>query len=449
VSGRLPGIGLLGVGNIGRELFNYYRSAPDDARIIAIARRNARAQAPASIKKLIAPRAEDVISNPDVDVIVELTGDARAGARYLLDAIEQGKHVVTANKSALAGHWREIVAAAGRRNVALGFEATVGGGMPVVRAMQRHCAADSVEAFAGILNGTCNFILGRMKEYVVRHLHDPDIQKRSLPLEEALKEAQRLGYAEPDPTLDLNGSDTKYKIAILANLAFATHIDPDGIFCEGIWQREQRIMPSDFYFLHHPRYLDSKFELKLCGIAELRDGRPTLRVHPALIEKDGEYADLASVDGGYNGLVVRGARLGVQFYKGLGAGPRPTVVSIASDVREIAASVRRGEAGPEPPRLGPALRPGDTRRVESRGFIRSFSPDVKGVYAEKLDILATHRVNVQSVVNVKEFVYGGKRLMPDYIEIDPAPDGAVQAALEDFRRLSTVQDPMYFRLLEL
>jgi homoserine dehydrogenase len=288
-----------------------------------------------------------------------------------------------------------------------------------------------------------------MKEFVVRHLDDPEIQKRSLPLEEALKEAQRLGYAEPDPTLDLNGSDTKYKIAILANLAFATHIDPADIFCEGIWQGEQRIMPSDFYFLHHRRYLDNKYEMKLCGIAELRSGRPTLRVHPTLIESAGGYADLASVDGSYNGLVVRGARLGVQFYKGLGAGPRPTVVSIAGDVREIAASVRRGEAGPEAPRLGPARRPGDTRRGETRGFIRSFSPDVKGVYAKKLDVLAKHKVNVQSVVNVKEFVYGTKRLMPDYIEIDPTPDGAVRAALEDFRRLPSVRDPMYFRLLEL
>jgi homoserine dehydrogenase len=163
VSSRAPGIGLLGVGNIGTELFNYYRTAQEDARIVAIARRNPKAAAPAAIKKLIATDARAVITDPDVEIIVELTGNEKQGARYLLDAIGRGKHVVTANKSALASHWREIVTAAARNNVALGFEATVGGGVPVVRTMQRHCAADDVEAFAGILNGTCNFILGRMK----------------------------------------------------------------------------------------------------------------------------------------------------------------------------------------------------------------------------------------------------------------------------------------------
>ncbi|OGO53226.1 MAG: hypothetical protein A2148_01810, partial [Chloroflexi bacterium RBG_16_68_14] len=376
-------------------------------------------------------------------------------------AIARGKPVVTANKEALAKHWPEIMARARRRGVPVGFEATVGGGMPVVRAMQRHCSGDEIESFAGILNGTCNFILTRMKEYIVRHLEDREIQKRSLPLEEALAQAQRRGYAEPDPSNDLNGSDTKYKVAILANLAFDTFVDPADIYCEGIWEESQRIVPSDLYFLHHPRYLAGKFALKLVGVAERRYGRPTLRVHPALVEEAGPLGDLAAVSENFNGIVIRGRRLQTQFIKGLGAGPQPTTISVASDVREIATGMLRARAaGASAPgeaaladlpaagtRRGAAL--GDVRRVPTRGYLRSFSPDVKGIYARKLEILARHKVNVQSVVNVREFVYGRDRVMPDYIEIDATPDGAVRDVLRAFRRLKNVRDPMYFRILEL
>ena len=447
------GIGMLGIGNIGKETFACLKDAKD-AQVTRIARRRINAPASAAIKKLLTRRAETVISDPSVDIVVELTGDGERGAQYMLDAIDQGKHVVTANKEAIAVRWRDIMSQARKRGVSVGFEATVGGGMPVVRAMQRHNAADEIQSFAGILNGTCNFILGRMKEYVVRHMDDPNIQKRSLPLEDALAEAQKLGYAEPDPTLDINGFDTKFKVAILANLAFDGYFDPNDIYCEGIWDQNQRILASDFYFLHHQRYLGGKYALKLVGVAERNGRRPTLRVHPALIETDGPLADLAAVEQNFNGLTVEGRRLGTQFIKGLGAGPKPTTISVASDIHEIAAAVlsSRGtgcHAGPPVPKARRGGGPGNVDRVQTRGFIRSVSPDVKGIYAKKLDILARHKVNVQSVVNVKEFVYGRDRYMPDYIEIDPAPDGAVREVLKAFRRLGGVRDPMYFRILEL
>ncbi len=447
------GIGLLGIGNIGKEVFSYLRGV-DDIRVLRIARKRVNAPAPGAIKKLVTGRAQTVINDPAIDIIVEITGDAERGAQYILDSIEGGKHTVTANKEAIAVRWREIMALARKQGVSVGFEATVGGGMPVVRAVQRHDANDEVQHFAGILNGTCNFILGRMKEYIVRHMDDPQIQKRSLPLEDALAEAQRLGYAEPDPTMDINGFDTKFKVAILANLAFDSYFDPDDIYCEGIWDLNQRILASDFYFLHHQRYLGGKYALKLVGVAELTGRRPTLRVHPALIETDGPLADLAAVDQNFNGITLEGKRLGTQFIKGLGAGPKPTAISIASDVREIAASVLSSRdtganAGPSVPSARRGGAPGNFDRVKTRGFIRSVSPDVKGIFAKKLDILARHKVNVQSVVNIKEFVYGRDRYMPDYIEIDPAPDGAVRDVLKAFGRLRGVRDPMYFRILEL
>lgn len=426
-------------------MFSYFRRR-DYARVVRVGRRRLRAPAPASLRNLVKP-PQVVIADPAVQIVIELTGDAEHGAAYILEAIAAGKHVVTANKEALARHWREIMSAARRNSVSVGFEATVGGGMPIVRAMQRHVACDEVESFAGILNGTSNFILTRMTEYIARRLDDVAIQRRSLPLEEALAQAQRRGYAEPDPTNDINGFDTKFKVGILANLAFETYFDPTEIYCEGIWDPTQRILASDLYFLQHPRYLDGKYALKLVGVAERRNGRPTLRVHPTLIDKRGELADLAAVDENYNGIVIRGRRLGTQFIKGLGAGPRPTSISVASDVREIATGVLRADGGPPVPAVGRATRPGDVRNVRTRGFIRSVSPDVKGIYAKKLEILARHRVSVQSVVNVKEFVYGGS--MPDYIEIDPSPDGAVREALREFRRLRGVSDPMYFRVLEL
>jgi homoserine dehydrogenase len=450
---RLPrpasriGVGLLGYGNIGSEVFRYLQTARGDARVVRVARRRATGSPPA-VRRLLARSAEEVIADPGAQLIVELTGDGTLGARYILDALARGKHVVTANKEALAKRWPQIMERAKRKGVSLGFEATVGGGMPVVRTMQRHVAADEVEAFAGILNGTCNFILTRMREFILRNMDDPQIQKRSLPLQDALAEAQRLGYAEPDPTKDLNGFDTKFKVAILANLAFATFVDPGAIECEGILQPGQQIMPSDLFFLHHPRYLGGKYELKLAGVAQRLDGRPVLRVHPALLDTAGDLADLAAVSGSYNGLVVRGKRLGTQFIKGLGAGPRPTAISVASDIREIAAAIRAGGALPIPA-AGPPARLGDLRGVRTRGFIRSFSPDVRGIYAKKLEVLAKHNVSVQSVVNVREFVYGRDRVMPDYIEIDYAPDGAVRDVLDAFRRLRGIRDPMYFRVLEL
>ncbi len=446
------GIGLIGIGNIGKEVFSYLRGVKD-IRVLRIARRRVNAPAPAAIKKLVTGRAQTVIDDPAIDIIVEVTGDAERGAQYILDSIDSGKHVVTANKEAIAVRWREIMALARKRGVSVGFEATVGGGMPVVRAVQRHDANDDVRNFAGILNGTSNFILGRMKEYIVRHMDDPQIQKRSLPLEDALAEAQRLGYAEPDPTMDINGFDTKFKVAILANLAFDSYFDPNAIYCEGIWDSDQRILASDFYFLHHQRYLGGKYALKLVGVAERTGRRPTLRVHPALIETGGPLADLAAVDQNFNGITLEGKRLGSQFIKGLGAGPKPTAISVASDVREIASSVLRSgdgaNAGPSVPLSRRGGAPGNFDRVKTRGFIRSVSPDVKGIYAKKLDILARHKVNVQSVVNIKEFVYGRDRYMPDYIEIDPAPDGAVREVLKAFGRLRGVRDPMYFRILEL
>ena len=450
------GIGLIGIGNIGKEVFSYLRGVKD-IRVLRIARRRVNAPAPAAIKKLVTGRAQTLIDDPAIDIIVESTGDAERGAQYILDSIDRGKHVVTANKEAIAVRWREIMALARKRGVSVGFEATVGGGMPVVRTVQRHDATDEVQNFAGILNGTCNFILGRMKEYIVRHMDDPQIQKRSLPLEDALAEAQRLGYAEPDPTMDINGFDTKFKVAILANLAFDGYFDPNAIYCEGIWDQDQRILASDFYFLHHQRYLGGKYALKLVGVADRAGSRPTLRVHPALIETAGPLADLAAVDQNFNGITLEGKRLGTQFIKGLGAGPKPTAISVASDVREIAAAVlssrgtggTRATAGPPVPSARRGGAPGNFDRVKTRGFIRSVSPDVKGIFAKKLDILARHKVNVQSIVNIKEFVYGRDRYMPDYIEIDPAPDGAVREVLKAFGRLRGVRDPMYFRILEL
>jgi homoserine dehydrogenase len=442
------GIGMLGIGNIGKETFACLKTAKD-AQVTRIARKRFNAPAPAAIKKLLTRRAETLIADPGVDIVVEITGDGEKGAQYILDAIEHDKHVVTANKEAIAVRWHDIMSLARKRGVSVGFEATVGGGMPVVRAMQRHNAADEIQSFAGILNGTCNFILGRMKEYVVRHMDDPDIQKRSLPLEDALAEAQKLGYAEPDPTMDINGFDTKFKVAILANLAFDIYANPDDIYCEGIWDQNQRILASDFFFLQHERYLGGRYAMKLVGVAQRTGGRPTLRVHPALIATNGPLADLGAVDQNFNGLTVEGQRLGTQFIKGLGAGPKPTSISVTSDIREIAAAVSNGGSGPSVPGPGRGRTLGNVDRVRTRGFIRSVSPDVRGMYAKKLDILARHKVNVQSVVNIKEFVYGRDRYMPDYIEIDPAPDGAVREVLKSFRRLSGVRDPMYFRILEL
>ncbi|MGE3856172.1 MAG: homoserine dehydrogenase, partial [Dehalococcoidia bacterium] len=390
----------------------------------------------------------EVFADDSIQIIVELTGDARRGADYILEAIRRGKHVVTANNAAVVERWPEILRAAVEHRVCVGLEGTVGGGMPAVQVIGRHASNDDLQWFAGILNGTSNFILSRMSEEVAAG--------RRMSFDDAMEEARARGFAEPCPPegtafvdSDLSGTDTKYKVAILAGLGFRTSVSLDHIYCEGIADgrsaSDDRIFPADLHWLQRK----TNFELKLVGVGQRTEAGLLMRVHPALVDRDSQR-EMAAVREESNGLSFFGAWLGEQFLSGPGAGARPTAISVASDVYAIARGMEarggmgvRGEPNVCAETEVPVTRL-DTYRT--RGFIRSFSPNVKGVLAAKLKAIEKF-VSVNGAANIREFTENG--MEADYIEIDSVEDADARKAVEALSRLTDVKFVRYLRVLDL
>ncbi len=301
-----------------------------------------------------------IVDDPDVDVIVELLGGIEPARSLIAKALASGKPVVTANKELLARHGRELFAAAGASGLDLRFEAAVAGGVPLIRPLQESLAGERVDRILGIVNGTTNYILTQMSE-------------RGWGFDEALAEAQRLGYAEADPTADVEGFDAAAKCAILATLAFDTDVTADDVHREGITQ----VTAQDIADADRLGYV-----VKLLAIAELEDGEVSARVHPAMVPV---AHPLASVREAFNAVFVEGAKVGQLMFYGRGAGGDPTATSVVGDVVHVARHLAHAHAGmvpqaglgrrlrpmgetrgpvlPEPPRPGSARRPRRDRRV--------------------------------------------------------------------------------------
>ena len=313
-------LGLLGVGNVGQSVFDVLtrnrdeitRRAGRSIDVVMASRRNLAAAQPlvAAGVRVVAD-AHDIVIDNQVDVVVELIGGTTLARELVLQAIANGKHVVTANKALLALHGTEIFDAANTSGVVVAFEAAVAGGIPIIKALREGLAANRVEWVAGIINGTTNFILSEMRS-------------KGLDFSSALKAAQELGYAESDPTFDIEGVDAAHKLALISAIAFGVPVQFDKTHIEGITQLD----PQDIKYAEQLGY-----RIKLLGITKRVANGIELRVHPCLLPSE---RLLANVEGAMNAVVVHGDAVGTTLYYGKGAGGEPTASAVIADLVDVA-----------------------------------------------------------------------------------------------------------------
>jgi homoserine dehydrogenase len=314
-----------------------------------------------------------MVTESDADVVVELIGGADGVAKRTVDAaLARKKHVVTANKAMLAHHGIALAQAAEAAGVTLAFEAAVGGGIPIIKALREGLGANHVSRVSGILNGTCNYILSTMRA-TGRDFGD------------VLREAQQLGYAEADPSFDIDGIDTAHKLAILASLAFGARVDLKSVNVEGI----RNVTATDIAYADEFGY-----RIKLLGIAECVDGALSLRVSPCLITPD---MPLAAVDGVFNAVVVEGDFVGRSVYEGRGAGERPTASAVVADIMDIAAGRRVPLWGVPVDKLHTLpIRPLDARVGSS--YVRLTVVDKPGVFADIAVAFRDESLSMESIL---------------------------------------------------
>jgi len=380
-------VGLLGIGTVGRGTWEVLgrnadeiaRRAGRSIRIVRVADRAlARARRIVAGRAAVSADARTVVRAPDIDIVVELIGGTSAARALVLEALRHGKHVVTANKALLATHGNAIFAEAQKRGVMVAFEAAVGGGIPIIKALREGLAANRIEWIAGIVNGTSNFILSEMRA-------------RGLSFAAALAEAQAKGYAEADPSLDIEGVDAAHKLTILSALAFGIPMQYRRVYREGIG----RLAREDIAYAEELGY-----RVKLLAIARrARDGIE-LRVHPALVPA---RRLIANVEGVMNAILVKGDAVGPTLYYGAGAGSLPTASAVVADLVDV---TRLITADPEhrvphlafqPDRLAdtPVL---PVARVETRYYLRLRVLDRPGVLARITRILADRRISIEALV---------------------------------------------------
>lgn len=361
--------------------------------------------------------AERAVDDPGVAIVVELIGGLGDADRLVRRALERGKHVVTANKSLLAERGDELFALARRQRACIAFEASCGGGIPIIDALQKGLIANRIDALIGIVNGTCNFILTQMS-------------RQGWSYEQALAEAQRAGFAEANPTLDVSGRDAAQKLSLLATLAFNTRVREADIHVEGI----DRLQALDIACAR-----DLGYVIKLLAIAEREPpDRLSLRVHPTLVHA-GDM--LAEVSGSFNAISVYGHALGHALFYGRGAGQTPTASAVVSDIVGVALGTT--PLAFEQLRLFPdSLPPANVlpfEQLESRYYLRLTARDVPGVLAEVTEALGRNGISLSAVLQRE--TGDGDSLVPVVITTHRAREGSVRAALRRIDTLSTIQPP--------
>lgn len=355
-------------------------------------------------KEWITTDPDVIFNDPRVDLVVEVMGGEHPAFDYLQRAIATGKGVVTANKLLIAKHGPELVGKAIDSRVDLAFEASVGGGIPIIRTLREALASDSVASVHAILNGTCNYILTRMRE--------------GLSFATALEQAQELGYAEkPDPSLDVDGHDAAQKLLVMSMLAFGGNVNSSGLLVEGIRELEE----VDLEFADRFGY-----RIKHLGIGYDRGEQIELRVHPALVRKD---SVLANVDGVLNGVFVEGRALGPCLLVGRGAGDMPTAVSVVADIVDVARSRVEGQQGLATRGIQVkerALMPSEL--VETRYYLRFSVGDHPGVLGHIASALGAEGVSIEQMVQEGRAAAGGA--VPVCIITHRCQEGAVRRAVK-------------------
>ena len=367
-------------------------------------------------KKLLTRSFGDILYAPDIDIVVELVGGIHPAKDIILEALRHGKHVVTANKALLSESGAEIFGLASRLGLSVGFEASVGGGIPIIRALKEGFVANRMDLIYGIINGTSNFILSKMAE-----------EGRSF--EEALALAQEKGYAEKDPSLDIDGIDSSHKLSILALLGFGVDIKPKNIYTEGI---------SDIESIDIKFCMEHGYAIKLLAVAKRTGDSLELRVHPTLIPKAHQ---LANVNGVYNAIFVKGDLVGEELFYGQGAGALPTSSAVVSDIIEIAknASVcpcptsRRSGAGSFKKDVE-RIKPMD--EVKTRYYVRFSTIDKPGVLAKISGILGKYGISIATVTQKEK---GSSKVIPIIMMTHETLERDMAKALKEIDSLSVIK----------
>lgn len=424
------GIGLLGLGVIGggvaRALTERAEALADVAgsplHLRRIAEKDlARTRASGMDPELFTTDPAEVVSDPEVDIVIEMLGGEHPAMELINDALDQGKYVVTSNKEVMAKHFPEFVSRAESKGVDILYEASVGGGIPLIAPFKRDLLANEISTIFAIINGTTNYILTRMAT-------------EGLDFSSALKQAQELGYAEADPTNDIEGIDAAYKLTILATLAFNVEVRPEEVHHEGI----SRLSARDFRYARELGY-----EIKLLAIAKEKDGAVEARVHPVFLPQD---LLLAKVDGVYNAVQVEGDLVGRVLFYGQGAGPSATSSAVIADVIDIAQRINRGVSVTPTLRLDPSKRVMPISEIETRYYLRMLTVDRPGVLAKISKVMADNSISISSVIQKESDVAN------DVAEIVlmtyPAGEQAMQQAMDEISRLDVMKEIANFVRVE-
>ena len=380
-------VGLIGAGTVGSGTYKVlkenfaeiYRKTGKEIIVFALAEKDTkRAKEVADDKTLIFEDAFDLVKDKNIHIVVELIGGTGISKDLVEEAIKNNKHVVTANKALIAMHGEELVNLATKHNVNLSYEAAVAGGIPIVKAIREGLVANKIEWIAGILNGTTNYILTEMKE-------------NNLAFEVALKQAQELGFAEADPTFDIEGVDAAHKITILASIAFGIPVNFNAAHIEGISNLAQK----DIIYAEELGY-----RIKLLGITKCNNDLVELRVHPTLIP---EKRLVANVDGAMNAVLVKGNMVGLTLYYGAGAGAEPTASAVVADIIDLARNLESNNTTPIPI-LGfikneiKSKKMLSIKDITSEFYLRISMKNESGVLAKITQVFAQHSISIDAMV---------------------------------------------------
>jgi len=359
---------------------------------------------------------QDVLADPDIDIVVELIGGYKPAKEFILEAIKKKKHVVTANKALLAVHGEDIYAAADKAGVTLGYEASVAGGIPILAAIRTGLAANNIKSIYGIVNGTCNYILTLMTN-------------EGRKFEEVLKEAQAKGYAEADPTFDIEGIDSAHKLAVLTMLTYGTPVKFDDIYTEGI----SKITPLDIELAR-----DLGYKIKLLAITKMVNGEVEARVHPTMLP---EEFPIATVDGVYNALSVVGDAVGSTLFYGRGAGDMPTGSAVVGDIIDIGRDILAGCALRAPIAGFRERTPLKIRKMDditSCYYLRFTAADKPGVLSRISGVLGKNNISVESVLQKGR---GAAEAVPLVMMSHEALERDVRKALDEINKMDCVAGP--------
>ena len=424
------GIGLMGLGVVGTTVAQTLLSKGDELAEQAGASLVLKKVLVRDVNKrgllklephLLTSYSEEVLADPEVDIVIELIGGEHPATEYIEQAIVKGKHVVTANKEVMAKHGYELLALAKEHNVGLRYEASVGSGIPLIRVCQQDLAANDISAIQAILNGTTNYILTQMAQ-------------EGLDFPSALKQAQKLGYAEANPVNDIEGIDAAYKLAILSSLAFHLPVNPQDIYCEGI----SHLAAQDFHYAKEFGYA-----IKLLAIAKRDNNTIEMRVHPVFIPEDSQ---LAKVEGVYNAIQVEGDLVGKLIFYGEGAGASRAASAIMADMVTAARNICHGISGYSEVQFNQKLALKPMRDIKTRYYFRLNVIDRPGVLAQISKGLGDNSISISSVIQKESDIMAQTAVL--VIMTHPAEERWVQKALQQLGQLPVVNEICNFIRVE-